>query len=137
MSRPPKPEQVLSEPAGARMDRWVGTLIMGLRVRRRGGGRREYDLVGPGVNREGFADEGSAWAACPAYSEDLAAALQVAEASISNIELRRIRHPDGRWQWMAHLRFTEATGAATAAALPLAICRAALLSKLGGSTMPD
>src|SRR4051812_36087487 len=106
-------DKILNEPAGPRMNRWVGELIIGLQVRRHwsvDGGCWRYDLTGPGVSQEGFADEGGAWAACPAYSTGLEAAMLVAEQSISNIELRRMRHTADEWHWMAHLRFTESTG---------------------------
>jgi hypothetical protein len=55
----------------------------------------------------------------------------VAERSPHNIELRRVRHRDGGWQWLAHLRFSGVTGEACCEDLALAICRAALLSSLG------
>jgi hypothetical protein len=128
-------EMIENEPAGPRLNRWVAELVMGAHIARRlvtTDDRGLYDLVIPGGEvRAEFARSRDPWDACPAYSQDIAAALEVAKKSEHNIELRRIRHRDGRWQWMAHLRFSATTGEANCDDLPLAICRAALLSKLG------
>ena len=128
-------EEIETEPAGPRLNRWVAELVMGAHIVRRLVTTDEpglYDLVIPGgTSRAEFAGSHNPWDCCPVYSQDIAAALEVAKKSEHNIELRRIRHRNGHWQWMAHLRFSGTTGEACCDDLPLAICRAALLSKRG------
>lgn len=131
----PTREQILSEPAGPRLNRWVAQYVMGCYERKYLGkfGHHLYDLVIPGdVSRIAYMSSEGCWLDCPKYSEDISEAWAVmdrigARHGWAIIHTTHSKHGTG---WFVvdngEYDFVTLSGAACETA-PLAICRAALL----------
>lgn len=131
-------DEILAESAGPRLDRWVGERVMGLHERRRRGWL--FDLVIPGgTNQVDFCKPGDCWSACPKYSTAIRDAWRVVEKLQGRYRVE-IHMPGGERAgddhvevclWSDFWEQEKPDVVVQADTLPLAICRAALLSVEG------
>lgn len=79
----PTREQILAEPAGPRLNRWVGEYVMGCREEQSDDDLYDLIILG-GVNQVDFCEPGACWSAVPKYSENIASAWQVVEKMLAS-----------------------------------------------------
>jgi len=118
-------EEILTIEAGRKLDGLVGQEVMGVKVEYPFGSRYPYYL------REGK------WDTVAPYSTDIKAAWEVVEKLRGHEFRMHNEYHDEKWHGYCGIEQPEDLGegyfSATAEYLPEAICKAALLTRLGGS----